>query len=120
LGGVPPGRRGSALHSRLRYFDPDRRRAGMPEDVAALVEGMTADSVTVTLVNVNQVDPRTVVIQAGAYGEHRFVAEERDGKAIPVDGATLTVRLAPGCGGRLVLRMRRYVNRPTMTFPWDR
>src|SRR5688572_8709197 len=32
------------LHSRLRYFDPIERRSGLPEDVAALVEKLTADS----------------------------------------------------------------------------
>ena len=29
-----------------------------------------------------------------------------------------TVRLAPGAGGRLTLRMRRYAERPTFAFPW--
>ena len=35
LGGLPPMNRGKLLFSRLRYFDPDKRRAGMPEPVAA-------------------------------------------------------------------------------------
>ena len=34
LGGLPTGRTGYPLHCRLRYFDPQRRRAGLPEDVA--------------------------------------------------------------------------------------
>ena len=51
LGGLPTGRTGGPLHCRLRYFDPDNRRAGIPADVAALVEKLTADAVTVTLVN---------------------------------------------------------------------
>src|SRR5262249_38289739 len=51
LGGVYLDRNAAPLHCRLRYFDPRRRRAGLPEDVAALVEKLTADSVTVTLVN---------------------------------------------------------------------
>ena len=38
LGGLPTGRVGSPLYCRLRYFDPDNQRAGIPEDVAALVE----------------------------------------------------------------------------------
>ena len=32
-GALVPGREGSLLSARLRYFDPVRRRAGVPEDV---------------------------------------------------------------------------------------
>ncbi|MCI0462548.1 MAG: hypothetical protein L0Z62_36830 [Gemmataceae bacterium] len=120
LGGVTPGRRGSVLHTRLRYFDPDRRRAGMPEDVAALVEKLSADGVTVTLVNTNQIEARTVVVQGGSYAEHQFVSATVGGQSVPVNASTCTVRLEPGCGGRLELLMRRHVNQPTLTFPWDR
>jgi hypothetical protein len=120
MGGLHPGKSGSMLHCRLRYFDPAKRRAGIPEDVAALVEGLTADQATLTLVNVNQVEPRTVVIQAGGYAEHRFQAVAVDGRKVPVNGTHFTVRLAPGAGSRLVLQMQRYVNPPTMAFPWDR
>ena len=120
LGGVPPGLHSGLLHCRLRYFDPARRRAGIPEDVAALVEGLTADSVTVTLVNVNQVEARTVVVQAGAYAEHQVVTAEADGKTAAVNAPSLTLRLEAGCAGRVVLRMRRHVNPPTLAFPWER
>ena len=118
LGGLPTGRAGYPLHCRLRYFDPARRRAGVPEDVAALVERLTEDEVDVTLVNVNQAQERTVVVQGGAYGEHRLVSAALDGAVTPVDHRHLTVRLAPGAGGRLTLRMRRYAERPTFAFPW--
>jgi hypothetical protein len=37
LGANDPGSSGNILHTRLRYFDGVRRRAGLPEDVAALV-----------------------------------------------------------------------------------
>ena len=37
LGGLTP-RHGSPLHCRVRYFDPQAGRAGMPEGVGALVE----------------------------------------------------------------------------------
>jgi hypothetical protein len=111
---------GAPLYCRLRYFDPERRRAGLPEDVAALVDGMTADTTTVTLVNVSQVEARTVTVQAGAYGEHQFLSVS-DGKGeTPVDAPTFTVRLAPGCGTRLTVRMRRFANPPRLTFPWSR
>ena len=71
-------------------------------------------------VNVNQVEPRTVVVQAGAYAEHQFLAVEGGGRETAVNDSRLAVRLGPGCGERLKVRMARHVNRPTMTFPWDR
>jgi hypothetical protein len=118
LGGILPMRNGSILNCRVRYFDPDAERAGIPEDVAALVEGLSADGMSVTLVNTNQLEPRTVVIQAGAYGEHRFGSAVLDGRSVAVNAPQITVRLAPGAGGRITLQMRRYVNQPTLMFPW--
>ncbi|MCX6636264.1 MAG: hypothetical protein NT090_14465, partial [Acidobacteria bacterium] len=38
LGGNGPEKAGNILHSRVRYFDPAKQRAGLPADVAALVE----------------------------------------------------------------------------------
>ncbi len=106
------------LHSRLRYFDPEKRRAGLPEDVAALVETLTDDSVTVTLVNTNQVEGRDVIVQAGGYREHQFSGVVANGKPSSLDAGSLTVRLAPGSGAKLELKMKRYANRPTLDQPW--
>ena len=83
LGGLPPGRDGGLLNARLRYFDPARKRAGLPEDVAALVSEMTATSTRVTLVNLNQASARTVVVQGGAYGEHRIESVQSNGRRRP-------------------------------------
>lgn len=120
LGGFHPGHKGQVLHCRLRYFDPVLRRAGLPEDVAALVETLSADDCTVTLVNVSQSKPRTVVVQTGGYGEHQCTGVTVDGREISVDAPYFTVRLEPGAGTRLVVRTERYANRPTLALPWDR
>ena len=111
---------GSPLYARLRYFDPDNRRAGVPEDVAALVDRMTDDETAVTLVNLNVTEARTVTVQGGGYGEHRIRSVTIGDARQAVDAATVTVTLAPGSGARLVLAMDRYVNPPTLRFPWDR
>ena len=118
MGGAPLGRRGFPLHCRLRYFDPGRRRPGLPEDVAALVEGFTADETTVSLVNLDQVKGKTVVVQAGAYGEHRVVGVALGSRTIPIEDSSFAVHLAPGCGARLVIAVDRYANQPTFAFPW--
>jgi hypothetical protein len=120
LGGLSPKHQGEVLHCRLRYFDPESRRPGLPPDVAALVDSLSDDGATVTLVNLDQSDPRTVVVQAGGYGEHRFTGVDHDGRRVPLDGPLLTVRLGPGAGGTLSLSMKRYVDPPTLAQPWDR
>jgi len=117
-GGLHLQRRGAALFTRLRYFDPIRRRAGIPQDVAALIEKMTDDEVVVTIVNVNQLESRTVIVQAGGYAEHQFLTVKTDGQSVEVDDSKLTVHLGPGSGTKLTLKMRRHVNQPTMAFPW--
>ena len=120
LAGIDPGRGAAALHCRLRYFDPARRRAGIPDDVAALVDKMTDDRVAVTLVNVNQLEARTVIVQTGAYAEHQCQIVVVGGRQVAVDNPWFTVRLAPGSGARMVVHSKRYSNDPTLAFPMDR
>lgn len=141
LGGLPTTKQGMVLHSRLRYFDPAQRRAGMPEGCAALVEKLEADSTTVTLINTDQLHSRIVTIQAGGYGEHEFTsgqlqplvkqlpaetetASKRIGdpgqNPFEINSRSITIQLEPGSGTRLVLGTRRYVNPPTLAFPWNR
>lgn len=113
-----PPQGGAPLHARLRYFDPVKRRAGLPEDVGALVDTLEAGRVCVTLVNVNPARERLVTVQGGAYGEHTIVSVNDGVSTKPVDGRAFDVRLAPGCGLRLDLAMRRYSASPTLEFPW--
>jgi hypothetical protein len=119
LGGLPTGRVGYPLHCRLRYFDPARRRPGLPEDVAALVEKLTTDSVVVNLVNTNPSEARTVLVQGGGYAEHEIVDVRHGDVTTPVGRSQLTVQLGPSAGGRLVLHTRRYANQPTFALPWS-
>ncbi len=120
LGGLPTGRTGGPLHCRLRYFDPDNRRAGIPADVAALVEKLTADAVTVTLINTGQMSSRRVTVQGGAYAEHQFESVTLNGETVEVEDNTFEVNIAPGCGARLEIATNRYANTPTLAFPWRR
>jgi len=118
MGGLAPKNRGKLLFCQLRYFDPARRRAGLPEGVAALIDKITPDGVEVTLVNTSPVDERTVVVQAGGYAEHQFVEGTVNSRSLAVNGPHLSVRLEPGCGARFALKMRRFVNPPTLAMPW--
>ncbi len=115
LGGPPVQKRGEMLHSFVRYFDAELRRPGLPKDVAALVTRLADDRVELELVNTNEFEARRVVVQAGAYAEHQAVAVN----GVAVDASWFEVLLAPGAGGRLVVELERWVNRPSYEFPWD-
>jgi hypothetical protein len=118
-GGLPTGINAYPLQARVRYFDPVLRRAGIPQDVAALVEKLGTDETVINLVNLNQTEARSVIIQGGGYGEHQILSAQIGETALEVNGAWCTVRLEPGCGGRVTLKMQRYANAPTMLLPWD-
>lgn len=117
-GGIHHGNRTLVLHSRLRYFDADRRRPGLPEDVAALVEKLTADRTLVTLINMSPVHHRRVIVQGGNYGEHAFTTAKVAKGMNDVNGTRFEVILEPGCGTKIDLGTKRYVNRPTLALPW--
>src|SRR4029079_3525595 len=108
---------GGLLNARLRYFDPARKRAGLPEDVAALVSQMTDTVGVVTRLNVNDAAARTVVVQGGAYAEHRIESVRTAAQVFSVRGPSFTVTLAPGAGSTLALQMKRYAEMPTEAFP---
>jgi hypothetical protein len=82
--------------------------------------GLPADEADVTLVNINQLTPRTLLIQGGAYGEHTITAASANGKMTKVGGSLLAVQLAAGCGAKLTLTFNRHSNAPTLALPWRR
>ena len=119
-GGIMPLWHGQLHLARFRYFDPDRRRPGIPPDCAALVESMSDDSATLVLVNTSQTQSHTVLVQTGAYGEHQCLSvQPPGGKPVKVDGTLFSVDLAPRAQLRLVVKMKRYANTPTLELPWD-
>jgi hypothetical protein len=120
MGGIDPGRGGNTLTARLRYFDDEARRPGLPPDVGALVTRLTADEADVTLVNCNQVEPRALIVQGGAYGEHTITGVNTGGAETKVGGQRIAVRLAPGAGAKLTLKFKRHSNAPTLDLPWRR
>jgi hypothetical protein len=108
---------GGLLHSVVRCFDPERRRPGLPPDVAVAVGQSQGDSATVEFVNLNPLEERRVLLQAGAFAEHQIVMAESMGSETTVGGAHLFVTLPPASSGSLRLRFRRYASTPTYAFP---
>ena len=103
---------GGLLRATVRHFDLDRRRPGLPPDVACLVEGLSAESADLRLVNTGR-ERRRVLVQAGAFGEHEFTQVEASGESREVGGRHLAVELAPQVGTQLRAGLRRFVNAPS-------
>ena len=87
--------------------------------MAALVERLTADSVVVSLVNLNPLHARTVIVQAGAYAEHEIVDVRQGEVTRSIGHPHVTVRLEPGAGDQLTIRTRGYALPPTLALPWS-
>lgn len=111
---------GGLLQARVRYFDPERRRPGLPADVAALVEKLAAGRTVLQLVNLNALESRRVIVQAGAFGEHQFTQVAAGGASpVAVNARFFEVDLPPSTAIRLEAGTRRFVNRPSYAFPWQ-
>lgn len=144
VGGIPIDVRGELLYSQVRYFDAENLRAGLPEHVAALVRRIEKDWVEVELVNLDVIRPRSLIVQGGAYGEHRIQKVEFTkaarvqspvGNPSPrqsyneqvstkvskdVDGIAFSVKLDAGSSSTLRIHLDRNSNQPSYAFPWDR
>ncbi|MCB0689785.1 MAG: hypothetical protein KDC53_24765 [Saprospiraceae bacterium] len=106
----------------VRYFDPVQRRSGIPEDVAALVQKISRNSISLQLVNLHPTESRRLIIQAGMFGEHQ-IQRVRQVIDYPyqfysVNDKYIEVILAPGAMGQLDIDIHRFVNQPTYKFPW--
>ena len=104
---------GGLLHVRLRYWDLDERRPGLPDQVAALVLGLGDDWVEVTLSNTSPQHPRSLRLLPGAFGEHRFTQATSGDVAAQVDGLGIDLCLAPASSITLRIGMRRYAGNPS-------
>lgn len=130
---------GGLLHCAVRYYDAERRRPGLPDDVAALVEQLEPTRTVVRLVNLSPFAGRSVIVQAGGFGEHQIEAVTFDARAsdypgshhayappplqtarqtVRVDDKWLGVTLPPATEIRLVLQVARHVNEPSYAQPW--
>ena len=145
IGGLPVRRQGEMLHSQVRYFDGDRLCPGLPPNVAAMVSRIEKDWIEIEVINLNAFEPRQLIVQGGAYGEHQFISadlqpfddnpssgrdsrnrrpsrrEQSDSQSHwELDASAFVIDLAPGSGSKLKLNIRRYVNQPGYDFPWNR
>jgi hypothetical protein len=111
---------GGLLRATVRYFDSDLQRPGLPQDVSALVDGLQANQTKLHLVNLNPVQTRKIIIQSGAFGEHSFTEVSEGQNKISVNGTYFMIELPPASSIHLTIGMKRFVNKPSYSFPWDK
>ena len=90
--------------------------------------------------NTNTEEARHLIVQAGAFGEHRFTdlryaetvkqqpienpggrmmeAGAIEPRTVPVNGRYFAVELPPSTSIRVEAGLQRFVNDPTYAFPW--
>ncbi|CAF1144987.1 unnamed protein product [Adineta steineri] len=125
LGGPMHISHGGLQHARVRYYDAEKKRPGLPQSIAALVKELKNHSVILELVNIDLFSQRMLIIQAGTFGEHRFnevhiLNEVGDAiETTVVNHKWLEVVLPAGTGAILQLTMDRYVNSPSYDMPWS-
>ena len=118
MGAMTPIYNGGLLHSELRWFNADRKRPGLPEDVAALIEKIDGDRVTVTVCNLDPVRTHTAVIQGGAYGEHRIEAIFDGDRREKIEDKWCQLSFAPGTRATFTLELKHYAYQPSLEQPF--
>lgn len=130
---------GGVARARVRYYDAETRRPGLPEDVAALVSSIDPDATVVQLVNLSGTESRSLIVQAGAFAEDDIASVsyetaapdwpgshteylphplERAAVTVEVNGPWLEVTLPAGTEVTLTLALRCRVRRPLHRTPW--
>jgi hypothetical protein len=132
---------GGLQQARVRYYDADRQRPGLPASVAALVSGIEPDATVIDLVNLDPEHSRTVIVQAGAFAEHTIGAVQYTASAddswlgslydyghgepavvengADVGGPWLTVELPASTRITLTLDMGLHTRTPSYGTPFD-
>jgi hypothetical protein len=132
---------GGLQQARVRYYDADARRPGLPPSVAALVSAIDPEATVVDLVNLDPHTARPVIVQAGAFAEHTirtaghtvcadlsWIGDLYDyghgepavtSAAARVDGPWLLVELPPSTRIRLTLRLDLRTRPPSYRTPFD-
>jgi hypothetical protein len=131
---------GGLQQARVRYYDAQTQRPGLPPAVAALVSGIDPEATVVDLVNLDPQAPRSVIVQAGAFAEHHirtarysvcddpsWIGDLYDyghrepvvtSASIDLDGPWLRVDLPRSTRIRLTLRLALRARTPSYTTPF--
>jgi len=113
---------GGLQHGKVRFFDGELERPGLPQDVGVIVDALTATTISMKVANIGT-SSRKLVVQGGTFGEHRL-----DSVDVITDSGTSThsigdkwwgFELAGGTGATLNFTVARYANAPSYETPFS-
>ena len=132
---------GGLQQARVRYYDADAHRPGLPPSVAALVSSIDPQATVVDLVNLDPEHTRRVIVQAGAFAEHDIRAvtytqcrdeswigdlydyghsqPQQSTASTTAQGPWLTVELPPSTRIQLTLQLDLRSRVPSYSTPFD-
>jgi len=108
---------GGLLRATVRYHDAKAGRPGLPPDVSALVDKLGPGTVGFQLVNLNRGEERRVIVQAGAFGEHRFTSATVGGSTTALDSKYFEIALPAGSSIAVECGLNRFANQPSYEMP---
>ena len=86
------------------------------------MQRISADAIELTIVNTDPLEAHEVIVQGGAFGEHRFTLAQYETmpdveQRLAVGAKHLRVRLGPSAQAHLRLGMQRFAEQPSYAFP---
>lgn len=114
---------GGLQHGKVRFFDGKLKRPGLPPDVAVIVDGMDATTLSMQVANIGSA-VQELFVQAGTFGEHRFESVQiigADGTVQNIDivAKWFALNLIGGAVASLKFKISRYVSDPSYETPWS-
>ena len=115
---------GGLQHGKVRFFDGELQRPGLPADIGAIVDSLTATTIGMKIANTSTTTSRSLVVQAGAFGEHRFVSvvvelESGASEQYEIGSKWFEINLGAQAGATLTFTVERYVNTPSYETPFS-
>ena len=117
MGAMAPIYNGGLISAEARWFDMDRRRPGLADGCAALIEKIDSEGYTVTLANTDT-QAHTLGLQGGAYGEHEILSIEGEGETLEPKSKWASLTLSSGSVVTLRVKLARWANAPSFEEPY--
>lgn len=116
---------GGLQHGKVRFFDGELQRPGLPRDVGAIVDTLTSTTIGMKIANTSTTQSRSLIVQAGAFGEHTFTSVEvtfdsGESALHEIGSQWFQVDLGALAGATLTFNVERYVNTPSYETPFSK
>lgn len=116
---------GGLQHGKVRFFDGELQRPGLPRDVGAIVDTLTSTTIGMKIANTSTTQSRSLIVQAGTFGEHTFTSVEvtfdsGESALHEIGSQWFQVDLGALAGATLTFNVERYVNTPSYETPFSK